>query len=104
MLQHDRIENAVEIQRRSYKLLLWLVDAIDRGFITFTRAHDYTNAADAAREWLDQHYDNLPEANRPQRNRLREFSNYFGSYVTTSFDLLDKPGARLESSCGCYCP
>ncbi len=104
MLPRDQIENAVEIQRKSYKLLLWLADAIDRGLITFTRAHDYANAADAAHEWIDEHYDNLPEAGRPQRNRLREFSNYFGSYVTTSFDLFDKPSTRLESRCGCFCP
>jgi hypothetical protein len=104
MLPRDQIENAVEIQQKSYKLLLWLADAIDRGFITFTRAHDYSSAADVAYEWIEEHYHNLPEAGRPPRKRLREFSNYFGSYVTTSFDLVDKPGTRLESSCGCLCP
>lgn len=103
MLPRDQIENAVEIQQKSYKLLLWLADAIDRGFITFTRAHEYSSAADTAYEWIQEHYHNLPEAGRPQRKRLREFSNYFGSYVTTSFDLVDKPGARLESRCGCFC-
>jgi hypothetical protein len=104
MLPRDQIENAVEIQQKSYKLLLWLADAIDRGFITFTHAHEYSSAADTAYEWIEEHYHNLPEAGRPPRKRLREFSNYFGSYVTTSFDLLDKPGPRLESSCGCLCP
>ena len=103
MLLPEQIEDAVEIQQKSYKLLLWLADAIDRGFITFTRAHDYSSAADAAYDWIEEHYHNLPEAGRPQRKRLREFSNYFGSYVTTSFDLVDKPGTRLESRCGCFC-
>jgi len=103
MLPREQIEDAVEIQKRSYKLLLWLADAIDRGFITFTRAHEYSSAAESAYDWIDERYHNLPEAGRPQRKRLREFSNYFGSYVTTSFDLVDKPGARLESRCGCFC-
>jgi hypothetical protein len=103
MLPRDQIENAVEIQRKSYKLLLWLADAIDRGLITFTRAHHCANATDAAHEWIAEHYDSLPEAVRPQRKQLREFSNYFGSYVTTSFDLFDHPGTRLETGCGCYC-
>lgn len=104
MLPRDQIESAVEIQQKSYKLLLWLADAIDRGFITFTRAHDYSSAADTAYDWIKEHYFNLPQSSRPQKGRLREFSNYFGSYVTTSFDLIDHPGKRLESQCGCFCP
>jgi hypothetical protein len=103
MLPRDKIECAVEIQQRSYRLLLWLGGALDRGWITFTRAHDSENAADAAYDWINEHYDRLPEASRPPRNRLREFSNFFGSYATTSFDLIEKPGTRLESRCGCYC-
>jgi hypothetical protein len=75
MLPREQIEEAVQIQQWSYKLLLWLADAIDRGFITFTRAHDYSSTADAAYEWIEEHYHNLPEAGRPQRKRLREFSN-----------------------------
>jgi hypothetical protein len=27
----------------------------------------------------------------------------FASYLTTSFDVLDDPGARLVSNCGCFC-
>jgi hypothetical protein len=103
MLPRDQIEDAVQIQQKSYQLLLWLADAIDRGFITFTRAHEYSSAADSAYEWITEHYHNLPEAARPPRARLRQFSNYFASYVTTSFDLVDKPATRLESRCGCYC-
>lgn len=28
----------------------------------------------------------------------------FASYLETSFDLLERPGTRLDSQCGCYCP
>src|SRR5215212_11588412 len=103
MLPRDQIADAVEIQQKSYKLLLWLGQAIDSGRITFTRSHPNANAADNAYEWIQEHYDDLPEELRPARDRLRPFSNYFGSYVTASFDLTDAPGSRLESSCGCFC-
>src|SRR5688572_657794 len=103
MLPRDQIADAVEMQHRSYKLLLWLGRAIDCGVITFTRSHSDANAADNAYDWIQEHYDGVPEEFRPPRDRLRPFSNYFGSYVTTSFDLIDKPSTRLESSCGCFC-
>ena len=103
MLPRDQIQGAVEIQQKSYKLLRWIADAIDRGFITFSRAHEYSSAADAAYDWIQEHYRNLPNEARPTSDYLREFSNYFGSYVTTSFDLVEKPGVRLESRCGCFC-
>ncbi len=103
MLPRDQIESAVDIQKRCYKLLRWVGDAIDRGFITFSRAHDYASAADAAYDWIEEHYQNLPEDARPDHDQLRPYSNFFGSYVTTSFDLIPEPGVRLESSCGCYC-
>jgi hypothetical protein len=103
MLPHDLIAEAVEVQRRSYQLLMWLGRAIDSGIITFTRTHSDADAADNAYEWIQEHYDLLPEEFRPPRDRLRPFSNYFGSYVTTSFDLTDRPGTRPESNCGCFC-
>jgi hypothetical protein len=103
MLPSGQIAEAVEIQHRSYQLLMWLGRAIDSGVITFTRAHSDADAADNAYEWIQEHYYHLPEEFRPQRDSLRPFSNYFGSYVTTSFDLTETPGTRLESNCGCFC-
>jgi hypothetical protein len=103
MLPRDRITHAVEIQHKSYKLLLWLAQAIDRGAISFTRSHSDANAANNAYEWIEEHFDRFPDELRPPRDCLREFSYYFGSYVTTSFDLTDEPGTRLESNCGCFC-
>jgi hypothetical protein len=103
MLPRDDIESAVQIQKRSYKLLRWVGDAIDRGVITFSRAHGDASAADAAFDWISEHYEDLPESARPLPDQLRPFSNYFGSYVTTSFDLVRDPRQRLASSCGCYC-
>jgi hypothetical protein len=99
MLPHDQIADAVDIHHRSYKLLLWVGWAIDAGVITLTRSHSNADAIANAFEWVQEHYDFLPEELRPSRDRVRAFSNYFGSYVTTSFDLTDALSCRL----GCCC-
>jgi hypothetical protein len=80
-----------------------VADAIGRGFIPATRAHQYTNASDAALDWIDEHYLNFPPATRPDRRYLREFANFFATYLTSSFDVIPQPGTRLVSRCGCYC-
>ena len=103
MLPADRLKLAISIHGKCYKLLRWVSDAIQRGFIPLNRAHEYTNMADASYAWFVEHYDNLPSELRPQREYLREFANYFSTYLATSFDLIENPGDRLISPCGCYC-
>lgn len=104
MLPADRLQLAIDIHARSYRLLRWVAEAVGKGFILATRAHEYADAADSARDWLDEHYRNLPTEARPDKSHLREFANYFSTYVTTSFDIIEQPGMKLVSSCGCYCP
>jgi hypothetical protein len=101
MLPKDEVIRAEKIQRDSYKLLLWLAEAIDRGSIPFSRAHN--SVFDAFYDWIKEYYENLPKAIRPEPSQMREFSNYFGSYISTSFDLVAEPGTRIVSECGCYC-
>lgn len=104
MLPADRLRLAIDIHARSYRLLRWVAEAVEKGFIPATRAHEYADAAESALDWLDEHYLNLPANVRPERTMLREFANYFSTYVTTSFDIVEQPGRKLVSSCGCYCP
>ncbi|HEY6039253.1 MAG TPA: hypothetical protein VIV58_33450, partial [Kofleriaceae bacterium] len=89
--------------QRSYKLLRWMTDAIDRGFISFGAAHDFAALPAATHVWLDRHYAVLPLAARPLREDLRAFSNLFATYLTSSFELLRNPGVRRlsEDECGC---
>jgi hypothetical protein len=101
------LEETIDLQRRSYALLKWLANAIPRGFISFDTAHDYADSAESALAWLGEHFDNLPPAARPPTRdgkTMRRFANCFASYLETSFDLEEKPGTRLKSPCGCYCP
>jgi hypothetical protein len=53
---------------------------------------------------MQDHYGSFPLGMLPERRHLREFANFFGTYVTSSFDIVEQPGQRLESRCGCYCP
>ena len=52
MFNRAQLEEVVEISARAYRLLRWVSDAIERGFITFTRAHEYASDADAAAAWI----------------------------------------------------
>jgi hypothetical protein len=107
MLEPATLDEAIDLQRRSYALLKWLANAIPRGFTSFDTAHEYADSADSAFAWVDEHFANLPLAARPPARDdrvMRRFANCFASYLETSFDLEEKPGTRLKSPCGCYCP
>src|SRR5262245_912194 len=104
MLAAERLRLAIDIHAQSYKLLRWVAQAVRKGFIPATRAHEYANASDAALDWMQEHYLNFPRGTRPDRQHLREFANFFATYVTSSFDIIEQPGMRLDSPCGCYCP
>jgi len=106
MFNRAQLEEVVDISARAYRLLRWVGDAIERGFITFTRAHEYASDADAAAAWIAEHYHNFPAQCRPPAKEgaaFDRFANYFASYLTTSFDLVADPGSQLRSACGCRC-
>lgn len=103
MLPADQLTLAIEIQTRAYKLLRWVTGAIEKGFIPATRAHEYACISESALDWIEEHHLNLPTEARPERVYLVPFANYFATYMETSFDILEQPGKRLVSPCGCYC-
>jgi hypothetical protein len=107
ILDLARLEEALDLQQRSYTLLKWLAQAIPRGFVAFDTAHAYADSAESAYAWIGEHFDNLPVRARPPARdgeAMRRFANCFASYLETSFELERKPGRRLTSDCGCYCP
>ncbi len=105
MLDEHAIRRAVEIHAKSYKLLLWLESAIERGFISVKAAHDFTTFTEATQAWLEEHYANVPANARPEREDLVEFAAFFSTYLESSFDLVENPGQRLYSpDVHCFCP
>jgi hypothetical protein len=104
MLNREEVHRAVDLHRRSYNLLRWLTTAVSKGVIRFDRAHDYLDEGEAAKEWIERHYLNLPPDCRPETEDLQPFAKFFATYLTTSFDLVKQPKQRLYSECGCGCP
>ena len=85
MLDHAAIERAVDLSQRGYALIQWLADGVKRGFISIGAAHSYASLPAAAREWVAEHYENLPLAARPPKEQLPEFCNLFSTYLEGSF-------------------
>ena len=106
MRTRTELEAAVETHRACYALLKWLGSALDRKFVGPKAAHGYLSDAQAAAEWISEHFENLPADCRPASRvgpQVESFANYFSSYLVSSFDLQQAPGAQLVSYDGCYC-
>jgi hypothetical protein len=106
MLVHEEVTLAVELQRKSYGLLRWITDAVGKGELTFSTAHDYATASESFREWLTTYTRQVPGKWRPRMSEPREvtfFANLFTSYLLTSFELVEAPGLRKTSEYGCSC-
>lgn len=105
-LNRGQLEEALDIAARAYRLMRWVGEGIERGFLTFGSAHDYASDAGAAAAWIAEHYGNIPPAARPSTRQgaaFDRFTNYFATYLTTSFEILADPGIEVRSYCGCRC-
>lgn len=104
MLSEEEVLLAVQIQKQSFKLLQWLGYCIDKGSISFSYSNDSDIVA-SARHWIEANADILPPACRPTGDIVPEFANFFASYLTSSFEILDDPENRFVKKrtypCGC---
>ncbi len=104
MFDADELERVVDLQGKSYRLLRWVGESLNGGTLTFNTVHEAMGLTEAARDWLTRHYASLPSEARPDdKADLPAFASLFASYLTTSFELIEKPGARRISSSRCYC-
>lgn len=105
MFSKDEISRAIDLQKRSYELLKWIASAVKSGFISFNAAHSYSSVSTAAVDWIERHYQNIPENARPSHSDLEDFSNLFSTYLENSFELISSPGKHLYSpDAHCFCP
>ena len=104
MLAANELRQVVSMQQRSYQLLLWLAQLVDRRSLVFPAMHDGLADGEAARQWLAANLPGLPPAARPEPKELAPFANLFGSYLLHSFDLVETPGTMAVTDCGCRCP
>ncbi len=103
MFTQDTLEKAIRIQQLGYKMLMWFADEVDQHRISLAAIHDNTSPREAILDWLKTFYDYMPSYLLPRRAELTEFSNYFASYLTSSFDLKEEPGMQLAGQGGCFC-
>jgi|SRR6516225_5633489 hypothetical protein len=99
MLTRDRLLLAIDIHSRSYKLLRWLGAAVEKGQLPVERAESHSDSPDAAVGWITKSYQFLPRELLPDDNYLREFANFFWTYVTSTFDVVAHPGKLLPRRC-----
>jgi hypothetical protein len=103
MFDRDELEKVIDLQQRSYRLLLWINRAFIRGRLSLTRLHGPMSEQEAAAEWLDSVYDMLPTDARPEnRGDLARFASLLVSYLHTSFEPVSTP-MRISRN-GCMCP
>ncbi len=104
MFNAAELSRVVSLQEKTYQLLRWVNEHLRRGSLDFGVVHTATTTSEAAAEWIGRHLDNLPTAMRPRADEVEDFARLFASYLTTSFELKEKPDERLKSGCGCWCP
>jgi hypothetical protein len=97
------LEKALELQSMAYQLLRWLRERVDRSTVSFDSAHDRLSMPEAAHDWLKSNYSVIPVRCRPDRADLKAFANLVASFLATSFDLVQAPGTRKITGCGCWC-
>ena len=104
MLNREQLILAIGIQSQSFQLLRWIGAHLDSGVIALSRAGAHSETPDAAFDWLEQNRMLFPTTLRPDAAHLRQFANFFWTYVTTSFDVVKNPGTLLiaaDTGCGC---
>lgn len=105
LLDQQQLGLAVEMQAKSYALLKWVGQAVTSGLLTFQTAHKYSTLPQAAADWIEKHYLNIPAAARVDRDDIPVFANFFSTYLENSFDLIASPGKiKYSPDAHCFCP
>lgn len=105
MLVREQVEEAVELQRKGYRLLRWLDQAVPTGLIVPEAFHLDMTLEQSTQRWIERCYEQLPDDVRPSRERVVAFSNLFATYLWNTFDWDAAPGERLYSrDAHCFCP
>ncbi len=81
---------------------MYIRDQIDNNKFSFSRSHHGEEQSEVIFGWIKTYYDYLPKSILPEKTELRGFSNYFTSFLTTSFNLVEVPEITDIRS-GCYC-
>ena len=99
MFETKRLAHLIDLQARSYKLLLWLEGAYVNRKLNFTNFHRSVQGSSAISAWLSEFYNDLPhETKPPDRKSISEFAGILDTYISSSFEV-----DRDEEWSGCQC-
>lgn len=99
MFRRDRLDELLDLHRRSYGLLRWIDHKVQSGAVQLSSLHGALDAGRAAAEWLSRNAASLPHEVRPPENLIDRFAHLFASYLVTSFQISDRK--RIRAGCGC---
>lgn len=97
MINEHELNRALRTKDLTYNLVMWLNSAIKKDIINPKKAIEYTTSFDAAKDWIVEHYNNLPLDGRPESLDSKDidcFTNMFISHFNSSFDIEVEPGQR----------
>lgn len=103
MFERQELDRMIELHEKSYHLLTWINQSLKTNSLSFHHIHHAMSVSEAAEEWIRRHLNNIPLDTRPKEVDIPPFARLFASYLTTSFELREKPGKRLYTP-GCHCP
>ncbi len=99
MFTRERLDELLDLQRRSYALLRWVNARVQSGSLRLGAMHGSLDAGAAAVEWLRRNASALPVDARPPERGLEPLAHLFASYLTTSFVLASTK--RVSDGCPC---
>src|SRR5215813_15516457 len=99
MFDQEKLREALELQRKSYRLLRWANQAVLDGRLRLTELHGNMSTSEAARSWIERNMSSLPPEARPEQDQIEEFAHLFASYLITSFQVATQ--RRVSDGCPC---
>jgi len=97
MITEQELDRALRIKDLTYNLLMWLNSEIYKKIISPEKAIEYTASFYTAKNWIVEHYNNLPIDSRPDSIDLKDvepFTYMFLSVFNSSFVIETEPGQR----------
>ncbi|TWT37986.1 hypothetical protein KOR34_29520 [Posidoniimonas corsicana] len=103
---YEKLAHAIATREWSYRLLLWISRSLESGLLQPSRAGRHYSGAEAAALWIESNLRFIPAELRPPPDELEEFTAFFSTYLTSSFDVVvEQPdpcgGIRVIGYCDC---
>ncbi len=82
---------------------MWIGDRVDQGKIQPSRAAHRCSGPHSVSELIRDYYLEIPISMLPPFEEIEEFSAFFSTFLTSSFDVIEKPGTRGDGPLVCTC-